>query len=158
LASFNDNEDFLFSSGSVFAEELYNLYLQNPHNVDPTWRIYFDSLGDKLSYKRESFSYNSVTTKSDFEDLRSDRNLPKDISNEIISLKIELFSRAYRERGHFLANLDLLSLEILRTKQELELEPKDFAISSQDLNSYVTLKNPINGRGAIYCKRSHKSA
>ena len=38
---------FLFGTNAAFVESLYAQYLENPDAVDPSWRQYFASLGDK---------------------------------------------------------------------------------------------------------------
>ncbi len=141
-------DDGIFSCGSIFIEELYDLYLKNPDNVDPSWRAYFDSFKDKEILHRASWEKNGpkIIGLEDSAPVENKKIENKADISEIISLKAEFLISSYRERGHYITNLDPLGLEKVKTKNDISLNHSDFGFSKDDLESKVTLKNPINDK------------
>ncbi len=140
--------DGLFSCGSIFIEELYDLYLKSPTNVDQSWREYFDSFKDQKIQNRASWEKNGpkIIGVEDPDSIQK-KNIEIKIDNsEILFLKAEFLISAYRARGHYITNLDPLEIEKVKTKNDISLNYIDFGFTKEELDQKVTLKNSINGK------------
>ncbi|NBP58912.1 hypothetical protein EBU71_20675, partial [bacterium] len=109
-----EHSSFLFGSNSVFIEELYQKYLKDPNSVDPSWTKFFATQGDITSLKTTA----KIITDSKTE-IPSNQDIPTSSSLAENSLRAKFMIKAYREKGHYLANLDPLGLEVKKTKEEL---------------------------------------
>jgi 2-oxoglutarate dehydrogenase E1 component len=94
------NNSYLFSFNAPFIEEIYEKYLNNPENVDPSWHKYFQSLSSNEEYINE-ISHNRSTIKS--------LNSSESISNANQNI-LDLIN-TYRKYGHINATLDPLGIQ-----------------------------------------------
>jgi len=126
-ASVNDDghesESFLTGTSTLYAEQMYLNYQQDPSSIHETWRKYFDDLEGGRKYEEESFNRPTVVTGSN--KARSDANtshlknaLPSD------SLGVSHLIRAYQVNGHTAASLDPLNLH---TKESFPFRPSNTA-------------------------------
>ena len=132
---------FLFGSNSVFIEELYQKYLENPESVDQSWVEFFKAQNDFAPLK--------TTAKIIVQDTQGPvlaKTLDTSISSSLAenSLRAKFMIKAYREHGHYLANLDPLELEIKKTKEELKLNLADFGFSSDKLSELVDVSGEFS--------------
>lgn len=103
---------FLFGSNSVFIEELYQKYLQDPNSIDQSWTKFFAVQSDITPLKN--------TAKIIIQDkpvISSNQDVPTSSSLVENSLRAKFMIKAYREHGHYLANLDPLGLEVKKTRK-----------------------------------------
>ena len=128
--------DFLFGSNSVFIEELYQQYLRDPSSVDSSWVEYFN---------QQEFTPLKTTSKIIIEPAKQLGRSIKDNTNDTggNSLKAKFMINAYREYGHYLANLDPLNLEVKKTPTDLKLNFEDFGFMQECLNEQVNISNEI---------------
>ena len=145
MASNKDNTifeqtSFLQGGNSPFIKELYLKYLKDPETVPQSWIKFFDGLDeDQEVIKKEILgpSWNPSKNKN-IENNFFKKDLKK--SNDLISngatitqeslekekeesVKAIALIRAYRIRGHLIANLD--PLEMMERKYLHELHPAD---------------------------------
>ena len=145
MASDKDNlifekTSFLQGSNSTFIAELYLKYLNNPESVPQSWLEFFDGLDeDQEIIKKEILGPSwSPRKKNNLEINVFNKGLVKDekstnketpISQENFekekeqSVKAIALIRAYRIRGHLIANLDPLGM--MERKYLNELHPAD---------------------------------
>jgi 2-oxoglutarate dehydrogenase E1 component len=95
-------------------EDYYQRWLTDPSSVDGSWRIFFE--GYDLGREPRLASDQSV-----------DANLARD------QAAVTRLIDAYREFGHYLANLDPLKLTPRRDSPE-QLEPAAFGLADADLD------------------------
>ena len=55
-ASAHDNESFLTGTSSLYAEQMYENYLQNPDSVHDSWKTYFANVDNGVKYVEGDFS------------------------------------------------------------------------------------------------------
>ena len=159
MASNRDNTifektSFLQGSNGLFIKGLYLKYLKNPKSIPQSWVEFFDGLDeDKEIVKKEilgpSWSpekNNNLNTNLPEEDLVEDIQLPVNgtsISEENYekekeqSVKAIALIRAYRIRGHLIANLDPLGM--MERKYLHELHPADHGFKKEDYNKKIYL-------------------
>jgi 2-oxoglutarate dehydrogenase E1 component len=134
---------FLFGANSVFIEELYQKYLKDPASIDPSWSEFFNQQADFTPLKS--------TAKIIIDDKSSQKansvNTQYSSSQSENSLKAKFMINAYRERGHYLANLDPLNLEVKKTPAELKLNLEDFGFTQDDLSQEVDVTDTLSGVG-----------
>jgi len=137
-----DKTSFLESSNSSFIEELYLKYIDNSENVPQSWREFFDGLdedqqiiqteiqGPSWSPKKNNFSKIINKAKVSEEDNFTKKELllngnlaTKDgyEKEKGQSIKATALIRAYRIRGHLMANLDPLGM--MERKYIYDLNP-----------------------------------
>jgi 2-oxoglutarate dehydrogenase E1 component len=141
---------FLSGSNSEFIKEFYADYITDPNSLPESWRKFFDGLSDneKLIYddiKGPSWSPEKKLKNIKFSKNTKDKN--KEISTSINSETIKKASkdsvraimliRAYRIRGHLIANLDPLSIQ--KKEEHSELKPETYGFDKKDYNRKIFL-------------------
>ena len=134
---------FLYGSNAVFVEELYQLYLQNPGSIDPSWQDFFRNFTEKQEAKVRSTAKIILPQEKKVEDLvKNGTAISSTLEN---SLKAKFMIAAYRQRGHYLSNLDPLGLEKLKTKKELKLDLEDFGFTAEQLDENIDVNQEFSG-------------
>ena len=141
---------FLAGNNSEFINEFYADYLSDPNSLPESWRKFFDGLSDdeKLIYedlKGPSWSRDKKIKKPSSKDDKRE-STEKDQSNlnfELIkqaskdSVRAIMLIRAYRIRGHLVANLDPLSIQ--KKKEHIELKPETYGFTKNDYSRKIFL-------------------
>ena len=138
---------FLSGVNSDYIEENYALYLQNPKLLPNDWIEFFDGLNEDSknileNFKGPSWSPKKVKHIDNFQKVKTQSEEPV---NELTSVKQAsmdsvraiMLIRAYRIRGHLIANLDPLNLQIKEEHQELK--PETYGFKKQDYNRKIFL-------------------
>ena len=135
---------FLAGNNSEFINEFYSDYISDPNSLPESWRKFFEGLSDdeKLVYedlKGPSWSPGKKIRKpKNFlnEDKVSDETT-KDLNLKSIkqasqdSVRAIMLIRAYRIRGHLIANLDPLSIQ--KKDEHPELKPENYGFKKKIL-------------------------
>mmetsp|Transcript_9443 Transcript_9443/g.14516 ORF Transcript_9443/g.14516 Transcript_9443/m.14516 type:complete len:1074 (+) Transcript_9443:233-3454(+) len=102
----HENESFLTGSSSLYAEQMWEQYSQDPQSVHESWKKYFDDLQSGVPYVEEAFDQPTAVppTKTSARATVSADSVPSD------SLGVSHLIRAYQVNGHFAANLDPLGI------------------------------------------------
>ena len=61
---YHESETFLTGSSSLYAEQMYENYQQDPNSVHETWREYFDDLESGKKYDEYKYNRPTVVTSS----------------------------------------------------------------------------------------------
>ena len=140
----SDATSFLSRSNSVFVEQLYARYLKNPASVDPSWQAYFDELGDDVddvTAALQGASWAPTHTVAPTLDLIDGDEVPAAASGigaeaarsaTLDSVRALMLIRAYRVRGHLMADLDPLKIE--GRDAHPELDPASYGFFDADLD------------------------
>ncbi len=140
----SDATSFLSRSNSVFVEQLYARYLKNPASVDPSWQAYFDELGDDVddvTAALQGASWAPTHTVAPTLDLIDGDEMPAAASGidaeaarsaTLDSVRALMLIRAYRVRGHLMADLDPLKIE--GGDAHPELDPASYGFTDADLD------------------------
>ena len=139
--------DFLFGENAVFIEELYRSYLANPNSVDQTWQEFFKQIKNNSELSINKSAAKIIIQNETTQIVNS--NLSFEALN---SFKAKEMIDAYRTYGHYLANLDPLGLEILKTKSDLKLNIEDFGFDNNVLEENINISNEF--AGITSCKLS----
>ena len=133
---------FLAGNNAEFINEIYGDYLSDPKAIPESWKLFFDGLSDdqKLVYdnlRGPSWSPKKIIKKNVKE---KNSNEMEKVSSELDSQSIKqatkdsvrsiMMIRAYRIRGHLIANLDPLSLQ--KKKEHPELKPETYGFTKND--------------------------
>ena len=162
-----DKTSFLEGSNSSFIEELYLKYINNPEDVPQSWREFFDGLdedqkiiqteiqGPSWSPKKNNISQIIDKVKISAEDNFIKKKL---LSNGDLatrngyekekeqSVKAIALIRAYRIRGHLIANLDPLGM--MERKYLNELHPSNHGFQKEDYNKKIYLREYMDSKYA----------
>jgi 2-oxoglutarate dehydrogenase E1 component len=138
---------FLTGVNSDYIEEYYSLYLQNPKLLTKDWVEFFDGLkedstnilqnikGPSWSPKKVKQEENIQIQETKTDEEITEINSTKQASTD--SVRAIMLIRAYRIRGHLIANLDPLRLQ---TKEEHpELKPETYGFEKKDYNRKIFL-------------------
>ncbi len=169
------NQDFLDTlyldgANAHYLEQMQAKYIADPHSVDPSWREYFAALGEDGASVQKTAD-GPVWERRDWpQDPRDEWTsaLTGEWSEAAISAKIKaakpsathgdiqqatkdsiralMLIRAYRIRGHLIADLDPLGL----VKRELhpELDPATYGFSKDDYDRPIFLDNVLGLKSA----------
>ena len=138
---------FLAGNNSEFINEFYAEYLSDPESLPDSWRMFFDGLSEdqKLVYdnlRGPSWSPEKINKKILIKkETQKDSSLGLD-SNDVKqatkdSVRSIMLIRAYRIRGHLIANLDPLSIQ--KKKEHPELQPETYGFTKNDYNRKIFL-------------------
>jgi len=149
---------FLFSGNATFVEELFERYLQDPQSVDASWREFFRDSTSGAGASQRNASWARVKSQvigaqdSEVRVQGSDKNKknlttdlrPLTSDNEAVahdSIRAIMMVRAYRVRGHLLANLDPLGIEV--NAPHSELDPKSYGFTDADMDKEIFLDGSL---------------
>ena len=160
---------FLVGNNSEFINEFYADFLSDPNSIPESWRQFFEGLSDEQkliyndlqgpSWSPERKNKKINLNKKVFENKKERTSeVDLDVTNE--SVKAIALIRAYRIRGHLIANLD--PLEMMERKFLEDLNPEDHGFTKKDYNkkiyvgdymqgSYSTINEIITFFKKIYC-------
>jgi len=147
---------FLQGGNSSFIKELYLKYLKNPESIPQSWSEFFDGLGeDRETIKREILGPSWAPEKNNQlkgnllqseiiqKKQQSTNGIPAVGENyereKELSVKAIALIRAYRIRGHLIANLDPLNM--MERKYLHELHPDDHGFKKEDYNKKIYIHN-----------------
>ena len=141
---------FLAGNNSEFIKEFYADYISDPNSLPESWRKFFDGLSDdeKLIYQdlngpswspeKKIKKLRSFTEKQNILDETSaDLNLSSVKQASKDSVRAIMLIRAFRIRGHLIANLD--PLEIQKKEEHSELKPENYGFKKSDYNRKIFL-------------------
>ena len=164
----------LSGANATFIAEMHNAWSENPHSVDPEWASYFATIGDLTSDIEGRPSWGKAPSqvvgahdpdasiKAVAKGIAGNRDLlAGDVRSATLdSLRAIMLIRAYRIRGHLLADLDPLALQ----EKEIhpELDPATYGFGEADYDrpifiNYVlgqeiaTLSEILGILKATYC-------
>ena len=172
-----EKTSFLQGSNGPFIKELYLKYLKDPNTVPQSWVEFFDGLNeDQEAIKKEilgpswapqkNINLSSIVAKKDpgghqeipFNDVSvSQKSYEKEKG---YSVKAIALIRAYRIRGHLIANLDPLGM--MERKYLEDLHPADHGFKKKDYSKkiyvgaymnkgYATINEILSFFRKIYC-------
>ena len=149
---------FLDGGNAAYLEQMQAQYARNPNSVDASWRAYFQNLNEDRAnaqhvaqgpaWKRDNWpiAENGELTSA----LTGDWGLNPDAATQAIakakpnmsadevqqaakdSIAALMLIRAYRVRGHCIANLDPLGLQ--KQGDHPELQPETYGFGPQDMD------------------------
>ncbi len=149
--SLNNNQtykktSFLTGVNSDYIEEYYALYLQNPKLLTKDWIEFFEGLKDESQNILQNINGPSWNPKKSKQIYKQNNQVEdKKEATEISSIKQAstdsvraiMLIRAYRIRGHLIANLDPLDLQ--RKDEHPELKPETYGFKSKDFSRKIFL-------------------
>ena len=168
-----EKTSFLQASNSAFFKEQYSKYINNPKSLPQSWIEFFNGLNEDQEVIKKEISGPSWAPK------KKDSLKKKDLTEEekrIIngtpilqennekekeqSVKAIALIRAYRIRGHLIANLDPLGM--MERKYLEDLHPADHGFKREDYNKklyvgaymqkgYTSINEILSFFRKIYC-------
>ena len=162
-----EQTSFLSKSNSAFIEDMYQKFIEKDPNLPESWKRYFETLGEDLdliikeidgpSWKRNRKKINLDKKINKNKSFLNNEEIEKDKADSIRAIAL---IRAYRIRGHLIANLD--PLDMMERKYLHELHPSDHGFNKEDydkkifLHSYMekgysTVNEIISSLKKIYC-------
>ena len=156
-----DPSNFLYSGNQVYIAQLYERYLDDPGSVDMRWQEFFTNLEDEaivLNQEQRGASWapssaqivgektltplsEGMASTQETAQAHGAPNYSAPIGGAKIrestldSIRALMLIRAYRIRGHLLANLDPLDLE--GPKEHPELDPGNYGFSDKDMDREI---------------------
>jgi len=147
-----EKTSFLQGSNSPFIKDLYLKYLENPTSIPQSWKEFFDGLDEDTETiqkeilgpswapkKNKNLKINIIEKNLEEDKKKFINNIP--VSQEKYekekeqSVKAIALIRAYRIRGHLIANLDPLGM--MERKYLNELHPADHGFKKEDYDKKI---------------------
>lgn len=145
---FLSDDNQLSAMNAVFVEEMYERWAQNPSSVDASWQKFFAEYGDPVALAEAnagSASWAQSPTRvigQVDEDVKATANGKAtakggatDLASTQASLRAIMMIRAYRVRGHLIADLDPLHQE--PNKYHAELDPATYGFGPEDMDTPI---------------------
>jgi len=149
------DSSFLSGANAVFIAEMHKAWSANPGNVDPEWAEWFQSIGALASETEYQPDWGNSPTqvvgahdpeasiKAVAKGITGDRDLMAgDLRSATLdSLRAIMLVRAYRIRGHLLAQLDPLDLQ----EKEIhpELDPATYGFGEEDYDRPIFINHVL---------------
>ena len=141
---------FLSGVNSEFINKFYSEYLTDPDSLPRDWKIFFEGLsedeklilndlnGPSWSPEKKIRDINSFS-KSKEKEIEETSNINIDSIKEASkdSVRAIMLIRAYRIRGHLIANLDPLAIQ--KKNEHPELKPETYGFTSKDFKRKIFL-------------------
>ena len=141
---------FLAGNNSEFIKEFYADYISDPNSLPESWRRFFDGLSDNEKLIYEDLKGPSWSPEKKIIKLKSKSNknldlekISPDLDSKSVkqaskdSVRAIMLIRAYRIRGHLIANLDPLSIQ--KKEEHSELKPESYGFTKNDYNRNIFL-------------------
>lgn len=166
VSRFDDGADpGVDSSNLGFIEEMYASYLRDPTSVSADWRRYFRRLGSNgrpataPPRSGPSFRPSSVFNPPAKTDGHPGASV-RELEMALLQDRLDQLIRAYRVRGHLVANIDPLGMPRPHLP---ELDPEYYGFTPQDMDrpfstatirgpDVLTLRDVINRLRNTYCR------
>jgi len=151
-----DQSTPFFATNSTFVEELYERFLQNPQSVDQSWRAFFGAMGNgTASQEQRNASWAQIKSQvigvkeeAPAAAAKGDKKGPApQMQGEEVekfahdSIRAIMMVRAYRVRGHLMANLDPLGIE--ERNYHPELDPASYGFTEADMDREIFLDGSL---------------
>ncbi|GAB4129471.1 MAG: 2-oxoglutarate dehydrogenase E1 component [Rhodothalassiaceae bacterium] len=157
-----DLPEALSGASPAFVESLYEQFGRDPSSVDPSWRAWFETIERGMperpagpSWARKdwpAYGHDELTAALDPgapqpEKAPAKKAVAAGASPESVraavldSIRALMMIRAYRVRGHLLAELDPLKLE--ERPRHPELEPETYGFSESDYDRPIYINNVL---------------
>lgn len=144
-----NDTSYLFGANAVFMEEMYSRYSENPASVDESWQRFFERFGDDAKQAVKATSGTSWAPKKpqivgyrDPSEAIAKGVPAKDVakSSDVTqacsdSIKALMLIRAYKVRGHLLADLDPLKITV--RDYHPDLDPATYGFTEGDYNRKI---------------------
>ena len=132
---------FLSQNNSAFIEHMYIKYVNNDPSLPESWKKYFQELNEDASAIIKDINGPSWSKKIDSGN--KDNSKLEDIEKQKVdSVKAIALIRAYRIRGHLIANLDPLGM--MKRDYLHELHPADHGFEKEDYNRKIYLSSYLD--------------
>ena len=132
---------FLSQNNSAFIEHMYIKYVNNDPSLPESWKKYFQELNEDVSAIIKDINGPSWSKKID--NSNKDNSKLEDIEKQKVdSVKAIALIRAYRIRGHLIANLDPLGM--MKRDYLHELHPADHGFEKEDYNRKIYLSSYLD--------------
>ena len=141
---------FLSGINTEFINQFYSDYLSDPNSLPKGWRKFFDGLSEneKLvlnDINGPSWSPDKKIKKINVSNQEEIKNIKSSAKENLVSIKQAskdsvraiMLIRAYRIRGHLIANLD--PLDIQKKQEHPELKPETYGFSKKDFTRKIFL-------------------
>jgi len=137
-----EHSNFLSGANAEFIAELYARYLDDPRSVDESWRDFFAGLGDdaaSLRIERAGPPWAPAPKTNGAAAAQPLANGHDARQAALDSIRALQLIRAYRVRGHLLADLDPLGLEQRDCPPELDY--RTYGFTDSDLEREIFINN-----------------
>ena len=141
---------FLAGMNTEFINEFYADYISDPNSLPNSWRNFFDGLSDDEKLIFDNLKGPSWSPEKKFKKLGINLEEKKDVAKENNELNLQsvkqaskdsvraiMLIRAYRIRGHLIANLDPLSIQ--KKQEHPELQPENYGFTKNDYKRKIFL-------------------
>lgn len=145
-----EKNSFLYSANAVYIEELYQKYLQNNSSVSLEWQDFFANNSEFQAFIENKPKWLKKTV-SVINNNVSNKEAPKQINIEntsnhhVGSWRAKFMIEAYRNKGHFLADLDPLGLFKPFSRNKLNLNLADFGFDESNSEQEVEIEGEYFG-------------
>ena len=166
-----EQTSFLYGGNAQFIEQLQAAYETDPNSVDPEWRAFFDQLGDSAddvqrkasgpSWARKDWPQaangelvsaldgdwpaveKAMGGKIAAKAVQKGESIDTDALRKatLDSVRALMMIRAYRMRGHLIADLDPLNLR--EKEQHPELDPASYGFGPEDMDREIFIDNVL---------------
>ena len=159
----SSNLTFLSGANAEYISHLYTQYMRNKTGVDASWRQFFDGLNESEvsvlrelhgaswtpnDNRKEANGFSPVSSVAPAPQAANDApkasagSDPQAIRQAALdSIRALMLIRAYRARGHLLADLDPLGLKEIT--HHPELDPAHYGFSSSDLDRPIFINGVL---------------
>lgn len=134
------SESFLSGSSSSYVEQMYEAWRKDPSSVHASWNAFFKNADAGLAPGQAFHAPPALVSNADAAATASmlQQVSPGNVHKEIEeSMKLLQLIRAYQVRGHSIANLDPLKMDVRPIPPELQIETYGWSEADLDREFFV---------------------
>lgn len=140
------NDSFISGENIPYAEQMYQLWKQDPLKVHSSWNVYFSNLekgvDSQFAYKEPPFDLVTSASKTTERPIKVESTSPSSSVDSVAQIRLYQMIDHYRRCGHYAADIDPLNEDQNKGVSDdpffkLSQNPEEYGFTPAELNTKI---------------------
>jgi hypothetical protein len=156
-SALDPSESFLSGTNAAVLEDMYEKWMTDPSSVDPSWAQFFSNVDREVAPgEAVPFMSRALETAKSGVSLTSSSVTSQEAVLKAASDTVKIMSiiKAYRHRGHLIADLDPLKLDeelgfykkVIPSGTKRDFEPSSYGFTEADMDREFVVNGELPGK------------